>query len=134
MRSVHAAKFRLAGRRICFEIAAHVARRQAVRAQTGNLKMGKVLANAAELREYVGKRRADRRGGRVEREVLLNATGEVGHGVEDRASRRERSFCVIGELRLDWHQWRWVSEFVRLQGLAGIIFATTDAHDFPGWS
>ena len=69
VRGVGADQARLVGRRRRFEVAADVARRQAERAQAGDLQVGEVLADAAPLPEDVGDRRRDRGRARLEREV-----------------------------------------------------------------
>ena len=43
-------------------------------------------------------RRGDGRGLRVEREVRMNAPDQIRHGLEERASRRERRVCVVRDL------------------------------------
>ena len=96
VRGVDADEAGLVGRRRRFEIAAHVARRQAERAQAGDLQVGEVLADAAALPEDLGDRRRDRgRPGR-ELEVLVQAVREIDQAVDDGAAGRERRGGVGG--------------------------------------
>jgi hypothetical protein len=58
--------------------------------------MGEILADAVAFPQYLVQGRVDLRGARAVLEVGLDARGEVGHGIEQRAAGREAGAGIFG--------------------------------------
>ena len=89
VRRVGADQLRLARDRRRDQVAAHVARRQAHRAQAGDLQMREVLADAAAQAQHLVDRRRDAGRCLVVGEILVDAVGEIRHRVQQRRGRAE---------------------------------------------
>ena len=98
VRSVRAEQPGLARRWGGFEIAANVAGGQAESAETGDLKMSEVLANAATLLEHLFQRGSN--GGRVgiELKVLVDSVHQIDSGLKHRPSRWKTDTAVLGKV------------------------------------
>jgi len=131
MGSIDAAKFRLARRRVGFQITADVASGQAVRPQAGNLEMDKVLANAAALFENLQHGSGHCRCGRVENEVLVNTAREIGYCVEHGTTAGKGRSGVVGKFGGGRNQRGWIKEFMSFERLAGMIGPAAGANLFP---
>ena len=100
---IGAEEFGLPGRRHSFEVATDIPRRQAQRAQAGNLQMREVLAHPPPLLYHLGQRCGHGRRGRIELEVAVDACRQV-DGLEEVASGWEGIPGVVGERRVERHQ------------------------------
>src|SRR5579871_5694220 len=90
MRGIGANQLRLIWWRLGDQVAAHIARRQTKRSQTGNLQLGKILAYAAATPENFRQRRANTGGRRIVLAVSMNTMREVEHGIVQRSASWKR--------------------------------------------
>ena len=97
MRRIAADQFRAAWRRDGLDVAADVARGEAHEAQARDAQTREVLTHSAPQPQHVAQRGRDRRRVRVEREIRVNAAGEIQNAFEQRASGRERRPCIADE-------------------------------------
>ena len=87
----------LSGTRTGEQVAADVACRQPQRSQTGNLQVGKVLANTASLLEDFHRRRANARCRLVVLKFVKNTARQVRCRFYQGAVRRERRLGLCGQ-------------------------------------
>ena len=113
------------------QIAADVLRGQTQRAQTGDFKVGEILADAAPVLEHFPYGRGDRRGTRVVNEVAVDAPREVERGFQNRAARRERTGRVVGEFASLIGGTRVERELIGVQPVARKIATQAVADLFP---
>src|SRR5690349_20726476 len=123
MRGVRAAQLWPTRRRIGFDVAADVPRRQAQGTQASDLKMCEVLANTAARLEHVGNLAGDRSRGGVEREILVNPASQVAHRVKDWTFGHERNPGIVEKIFGQRDQWGWIGEFMGFERLSGMIIA-----------
>src|SRR5258706_15888104 len=103
---VSAGKSFLAGRRIGFQITAHVAGRQTERPEATNLDVGEVLANPSPILKYLFERSADRSSLRIKFKIPVDSLCQVLDRLKDGAAFRKRTGRISGHRLGNFDQWR----------------------------
>src|SRR5258707_9600333 len=101
------------GRRLGFDVAAHIPGRQAERSQASDLNLREILTHTDTIFENFLKGRRDGRGFVIELEITINSEREIKHSLEDGTVFVEGRLGIISELLRGFDERRVENEFAR---------------------